>query len=88
MFRDNVEENRFEWSENGELAVADYYAQGGALVLPHVEAAMALRGTGAAGRLMQGVTDHARARNLKLVPRCGYAVAWFRRHAEAADVLA
>lgn len=88
MFRDNAADSRFEWSENGDLATADYYNQGEAIVLPHVEAAMALRGTGAAGRLMQAVTDHARAENLKLVPRCSYAVAWFRRHKEAADVLA
>ena len=47
-----------------------------------------LRGSGAAGRFMQALADHARQDGLKLVPRCSYAVAWFRRHADYADVLA
>ena len=48
---------------------------------------MALRGTGAASRLMQQIVDHARAEKLVIVPRCSYATAWFERHPEAEDVL-
>ena len=87
MFRDNPQESRFEWEEAGEVAFADYYTRGETRVIPHVEAPMALRGTGAAGRLMQAVADHARAERIKLVPTCSYAVAWFRRHRDAGDVL-
>ena len=87
-FRDNTEKHRFELEENGRLAFADYRIRdNGTYVLPHVEADPALRGTGTAGRLMAAIVDDARARNLVLVPRCAYAVAWFRRHKEAADVL-
>ena len=53
-----------------------------------MEAAPPLRGTGAAGRLMEGVVAHARARKLKIIPVCGYAVSWFRRHPEHGDILA
>ena len=84
---DNKEAGRFELSENGYLAWADYRIRDGIYVLPHVEADPPLRGTGAAGRLMTAIVEHARAQNLTLEPRCGYARAWFRRHPDAADVL-
>jgi len=85
---DNTDLHRFELVEQGETAFADYRLSGDTLILPHVEAPSALRGTGAAGRLMDGVVAHARERRLKLRPVCSYAVAWIRRHPEANDLLA
>jgi predicted GNAT family acetyltransferase len=84
---DNREESRFELEENGYLAWAEYRIRDGKYLIPHVEAEPPLRGTGAAGRLMQQIVDHARAEKLSLVPRCPYATAWFKRHPEAQDVL-
>ena len=84
---DNKDESRFELEENGLLAWADYRIRDGKYLLPHVEAEPPLRGTGAAGRLMQQIVDHARAHQLVLVPRCHYARLWFERHLEASDVL-
>jgi predicted GNAT family acetyltransferase len=77
-----------ELTENGSRAFADYREQDGRMIVPHVEAAHALRGTGAAGRLMEGVVDAARQRGLKIVPLCPYADAWMRRHPETADLRA
>lgn len=85
---DNTQQRRFELEEQGEIAFADYSLAGDTLVLPHVEAPNALRGTGAAGRLMDGVVAQARERNLKLRPLCSYAVAWLKRHPEHNDLLA
>ena len=51
-FTDNREDRRFELDVDGQLAFADYQRHAGALTLPRVEAAMPLRGTGAADRLM------------------------------------
>ena len=89
---DNPGRSRFEMpfdSDDGErLVFADYIRRGEALVIPHVEADPALRGSGAAGRFMRALADYARANGLKLAPTCGYAVAWFRRHPDDADVLA
>ncbi|WP_339915735.1 GNAT family N-acetyltransferase [uncultured Brevundimonas sp.] len=67
---------------------ADYRLRDGVYELLHVEADPALRGTGAAGRFMQTLSDHARAEGLKLAPHCGYAVAWFKRHPDEGDLLA
>jgi predicted GNAT family acetyltransferase len=86
--RDNAEESRFELSEQGKLAFADYSRNGDILVLPHVEAHPDLRGTGAASRLMDGVIRHAREHGLKVRPVCSYAVAYMRRHREHQDLLA
>lgn len=84
---DNKGASRFQREENGHLVWADYRIRDGVYQLPHVEADPALHGTGAAGRLMQEIVDHARAQQLVIVPRCSYARAWFERHPDAEDVL-
>ncbi|MBS0274556.1 MAG: N-acetyltransferase [Proteobacteria bacterium] len=84
---DNAAKSRFELEENGELAFAAYRRQGGVYTIPHVEAAMALRGKGTAGRLMEGIAAIARANSYKIRPTCPYAVAWFRRHPENAALV-
>jgi len=88
IVRDNAKQSRFEIEENGLTAFANYRRDGNTVMIPHVEAAPELRGKGAAGRLMEGLTVLAREGGLKIVPRCSYAVAWFRRHPEDSDVLA
>jgi predicted GNAT family acetyltransferase len=87
-FRDNPARSRFELEVDGQIAFADYRRRGDTLMIPHVEAAPPLRGTGAAGRLMEGVMEAARAEGLKIVPLCGYASAWIRRHKQHHDLLA
>jgi predicted GNAT family acetyltransferase len=84
---DNSTQNRFELAENGHIVFADYKRHDNRYVLVHVEADPVLRGTGAAGRLMEQIALHARAQKIQIVPRCGYAVAWFKRHPGMADVL-
>lgn len=90
-FTDNVIEQRYEqgFDADGQMhgVWADYGVQGDARVILHVEAEDALRGSGAAGRFMQSLADHARVEGVKLIPRCGYAVAWFKRHPDQSDVL-
>jgi predicted GNAT family acetyltransferase len=84
---DNTERHRFELSENGFIAFAEYRVRDGKYLLTHVEADPALRGTGTAGRLMTAIVERARAEKLTLEPRCSYALAWFKRHAGARNVL-
>ncbi len=85
---DNRADSRFELTEQGLTAFADYRLQGDVLVIPHVEAPPALRGTGTAGRLIEGLLNQARSRGLKVTPLCGYAAAYIRRHPEHSDLLA
>ena len=83
----NTARSRFELVEEGKLAFADYILNGNTLLLPHVEADPALRGRGAAGRLMVGVLELARDRYWKVRPICGYAAAYLDRHPECRDLL-
>jgi hypothetical protein len=85
---DNAAEHRYELVENGMTAFATYRRHDGLVSIPHVEAPAGLQGTGAAGRLMEGLVEHVRADHLKIVPSCPYAAAWLKRHPEHADVLA
>lgn len=74
--------------EAGLVAFANYQRRGSVLVIPHVEAPPALRGTGAAGRLMAGVLALVRERGEKIVPTCSYAAAYMRQHKDQQDLLA
>lgn len=85
---DNQGKSRFELVEAGETAYADYRKENGVLTIKYVFAPEALRGTGAAGRLMEQVAAQARAENLKILPLCGYAGSWLRRHSEYGDLVA
>ena len=88
MVTDNAALNRFELEVDGKIVFATYRRQGDTLAIPHVEAPPSLRGTGAAGRLMEGVMQLARAEKLKVRPICSYASLWVRRHKEFHDLLA
>lgn len=79
-FRDNETARRFELDVGGEVAYATYRLNGDTLYIDYVEAPHALRGTGAAGRLMERVSALAKEKEYNIVPVCGYAAAWLRRH--------
>lgn len=77
---------RYELDEQGETSWADYRLSGDRIFIDHVEAPDALRGTGAAGRLMAAISADIRVKNLKITPICGYAAAWLRRSKEFGDL--
>ncbi len=85
---DNAAAGRFELIEQDKLAYADYRLSDARMIIDYVFSPPELRGSGAAGRLMQGVVDAARARNLKITPLCGYAATWLKRHPDASDLVA
>ena len=82
--KDIPQASRFEMVEAGQVVFADYRRDGRRLYIDHVEAPTALRGTGAAGRFMEGLVAEARREGAMLVPICSYAVAWLRRHPDQA----
>ena len=85
--RDNAAEGRLEMDEAGQTVFADYRLDGTRLIIDHVEAPPALRGTGAAGRFMTGLAELARSRGLKILPLCGYAARWLRGSAGYRDLI-
>jgi hypothetical protein len=78
----NATGRRFETVEQGMTSWADYRLNGDHLVIDHVESPVALRGTGASGRLMEALATEAREKGLKITPICGFASAWLKRNAE------
>ena len=81
-FRDNTANERFEYTVNGAIAFANYRREGKTLYIDYVEAPPALRGTGAAGKLMQAIVDFAEKQHLEVVPICGYAAAWMAKNSK------
>lgn len=79
-FSDNAARRRFELDVDGQIAFATYRRTADALDILHVEAPVALRGTGAASRLMDHIVAAASTEGLGIVPYCGYARSWLSRH--------
>jgi uncharacterized protein len=87
QMRDNSAAGRFERDEQGQVVFADYRRGEGRLIVDHVETPVALRGAGAAGRLMEEIAAYARDQGLRIIPLCGYAARWLRTHPEHNDLV-
>ena len=79
---DNTAKSRYELAVDDRIVYADYRKNADTLYIDYVEAPVELRGTGAAGRLMEEIMKTARSENMKVVPICGYAASWIKRHPE------
>lgn len=87
-FRDNASAHRYEMEADGFLSFADYRDVAGVRVIMHVETPFEARGRGHASKLMAEVVARARAEKSKLRASCAFAVAYFKRHPDTADVQA
>jgi uncharacterized protein len=86
--RDNAARSRFELDVDGVTAFMNYRLGGGVISLDHTETPVAARGRGIASRLVEGVLEIARARGLKVVPRCPFVRVYLAKHPEFGDLLA
>ena len=73
--------------EGGEAYLA-YEQSRGALDIQHTIVPTAAQGDGVGASLVAAAVDYARAHQLKVVPSCPFADAWFEKHPDARDVLA
>lgn len=87
-FSDNTERHRYELTAPEGDSWADYRDVAGVRVILHVETPAEARGRGYASKLMEAIVGKARSDGAKLRASCAFAVAYFRRHADARDVLA
>ena len=85
---DNTARSRYEFDVDSEIVFANYRRDGDVLTILWVEAPPALRGTGAASRLMTLIGEEARGKGWKIVPVCGYAAAWLRGSKTYRDLVA
>lgn len=77
---DNAAAGRYELIEQGQTAYADYRREGGRLYIDYVFSPVPLRGQGTSDRLMRGVQADAKEKGEEILPICGYAATWLRRH--------
>jgi predicted GNAT family acetyltransferase len=85
-FRDNAPAHRYELDALEGQSFADYRDLAGVRVILHVETPSEACGRGYASKLMKHVVDEARGKGRKLRASCAFAVAYFRRHPDTADV--
>ena len=86
--RDNTALSRFELDAGGVTAFVTYRLEDGVITLQHTETPPQARGQGIASRLIEGTLKQARARGLKVIPRCDFVRAYIARHAEYRDLVA
>lgn len=86
--RDNKALSRFEIDVNGVTAFANYQLGDGVITISHTETPVAARGQGIASKLVAGALDIARARGLKVIPRCPFVRDYVAKHPEVSDLLA
>lgn len=55
--------------------------------IDHTFVSPEFQGQGVAGKLLRAAAGRFRARELKVVPVCSYAVKWFQEHPEERDLL-
>lgn len=87
--RDAPARSRYEAEAGGVLAgIAVYTLDGDRLTLEHTEVMPEAEGRGVGGALARAALDDARARGLRVVPRCPFMAAYVRRHPEYEDLVA
>lgn len=85
--RDNREASQYEAELEGALGLAAYRLRGDTIVFTHTEVPEALEGRGIAAQIVRFALDDARARGLKVVPRCPYVAGFIARHPEYQDLV-
>jgi uncharacterized protein len=85
---DNPQMRRYEIHLDGELVgISAYVPRPDRLIFTHTEVDEALEGQGMGSRLARGALDDARARGLRVTPRCPFIAAYIRRHQEYQDLV-
>ncbi|RPF47598.1 hypothetical protein EDD70_0390 [Hydrogenoanaerobacterium saccharovorans] len=85
-----IENNRIYYKdEHGKLVAEVTFPAESVHVanIDHTFVDDSLRGQGIAGKLMQAAVEKLRADGKKVHPTCSYAVTWFQKHPEHADLL-
>jgi predicted GNAT family acetyltransferase len=85
---DNLDEQRFEISVDGErVGLAEYLTDGERIVFTHTEVDPPEGRKGLGGRLVRFALDSARQRGLEVVPRCPFVRSFIQKHPEYLDLV-
>lgn len=81
---DNQPLSRFELEVEGARVIAEYRIAGDTIYFTHTETPARLQGRGLAGKVVGAALASAKARGLKIAPRCPYVADFVRRNPEYA----
>lgn len=85
---DNPDLGRYELHVDGEIVgISAYVARPDRIIFTHTEVDEALEGQGLGSKLARGALDDARAKGLRVTPRCPFIAAYVRRHREYHDLV-
>ena len=83
----NSEENRFELSVDGHLAVLDYIMRDNIIIFTHTGVPPAISGRAPGVKLAQTGLEYARENGLRVKSKCWFVSKYLRRHPEFQDLL-
>lgn len=86
--RHDTAARRFETIVDGQHCELDYRLADKVMTITHTGVPVPVEGRGIASALTQAAMETARAEGWMVVPACGYAATWLRRHPEFADLRA
>jgi uncharacterized protein len=87
--KDHVEAERYELTAEGErIGFVTYRLDPGVITFLHAEVDPVHERAGWGSRLVAGALDDARARGLKVRPRCPFVAFYIERHSAYHDLLA
>ncbi len=84
----NAALSRFELDTGDGLAIANYRAEPGLLIVDHTEVPSRLRERGIGSELAHAVLERVRAEGLKVVPRCCFMRHYIDKHPQFQDLVA
>jgi len=67
--------------------LVDYHLADDFIVLTHTEVLDGFEGQGIGSRLVRAVLEDLRERQVAVIPKCPFIVAWLQKHPEQHDVL-
>lgn len=86
-----TEQNRVFVADQSQNVIAQVTfpaVKEGLVDINHTFVNESLRGQGIAGQMMQAVADQLRSHHQKALLTCSYAVKWFEKHPDYADIKA
>lgn len=87
--RNNERDSQFETNVDGHIAYAAYDLEHpDRIVFTHTVVPEELSGRGIGGEIVKYALDHARSKNMTVVPQCSYVAAYIRKHPEYQELVA
>lgn len=83
----NESKSRFEYHDDGHVAIAAYQLKPDVIVLTHTEVPKELGGRGIGNKLAIFALEYARANDLRVIPLCPFMASFIEKHPEYKELV-